>query len=47
MNPSEYHTVGSEGVGEVKGSSFMKLMEMLVESVLYCMGQRYGGVEGS
>ena len=25
---------GSEGVGEVKGSSFMKLMEMLVESVL-------------
>ena len=34
-------------VGEVKGSTFMKLMETLVETVLLCMEQRYGGVEGS
>ena len=30
-------------VGEVKGSTFMKLMEMLVESVLLYGAEGYGG----
>ena len=30
--------------GELKGGSFVRLLEALVESVLYCMGWRCGGV---